>query len=257
MQLADTQERHAQLDERVIEAERKLAECREQQRSLERRAQEAQFSQRSLDARRAELNRTIETAQQQVTSIDAEMQRARDELSRLTDAAAQAGLQNVLAVKLEREQALGACRSAYDDLTAKLRASDERRVSFERELDPLRQRITDLQLKEQAARLGLEQYTQLLADAQADLEAVAASIEAGQVRVTGLQGEIDRIHREITALGPVNLAALGRADHLARAQGVLGLAVRRPDRCHEHVGRRDPQDRRRNPRVVGVAPSRS
>ncbi len=208
MQLADTQERHAQLDERVIEAERKLSECREQQRSLERRAQEAQFSQRSLNARRAELNRTIETAQQQVASIDAEMQRARDELSRLTDAAAQAGLQNVLAVKLEREQALGACRSAYDDLTAKLRASDERRVSFERELDPLRQRITDLQLKEQAARLGLEQYTQLLADAQADLEAVAASIEAGQVRVTGLQGEIDRIHRDITALGPVNLAAL-------------------------------------------------
>ena len=51
-------------------------------------------------------------------------------------------------------------------------------------------------------------YTQLLADAQADLEAVALSIETGQVRVTGLQGEIDRIHREITALGPVNLAAL-------------------------------------------------
>ena len=41
MQLADTQERHAQLDERVIEAERKLAEAREQQRTLERQAQEA------------------------------------------------------------------------------------------------------------------------------------------------------------------------------------------------------------------------
>lgn len=208
MQLADTQERHAQLDERVIEAERRLAECREQQRSLERQAQEAQFSQRSLDARRAELTRTIDTAQQQVASIADEMQRARDELGRLSDAAAQAGLQHVLAVKLEREQALGACRSAYDDLTAKLRASDERRVRFERELDPLRQRITDLQLKEQAARLGLEQYTQLLADAQADLQAVAQSIEAGQVRVSGLQAEIDRIHREIAALGPVNLAAL-------------------------------------------------
>ncbi|WP_295523654.1 chromosome segregation protein SMC, partial [Limnohabitans sp. Rim8] len=163
MQLADTQERHALLDERVIVAERKLAECREQQRSLERRAQEAQFAQRSLDARRAELNRTIETAQQQVASTEAETQRAHDELIRLTDAAAQAGLQNVLALKMEREQALGASRSAYDDLTAKLRASDERRVSFERELDPLRQRITDLQLKEQAARLGLEQYSQLLA----------------------------------------------------------------------------------------------
>jgi chromosome segregation protein len=208
MQLADTQERHAQLDERVMACERKLSECREQQRSLERRAQEAQFSQRSLDARRAELQRTIDTAQQQVAGIEAETQRARDELSRLTDAAAQAGLQNVLAIKLDREQALGACRSAYDDLTAKLRASDERKVTFERELDPLRQRISDLQLKEQAARLGLEQYSQLLADAQADLQAVAQSIEVGSVRVTGLQGEIDRIHREITALGPVNLAAL-------------------------------------------------
>ncbi|TQF08292.1 hypothetical protein FJV41_50720, partial [Myxococcus llanfairpwllgwyngyllgogerychwyrndrobwllllantysiliogogogochensis] len=56
----------------------------------------------------------------------------------------------------------------------------------------LRQRITDFQLKEQAARLGLEQYTSLLADAQADLEAVARSIEQGGVRAAGLQAEIDR-----------------------------------------------------------------
>jgi chromosome segregation protein len=72
----------------------------------------------------------------------------------------------------------GRKRSEYDDLTTKLRASDERRLQLERELDPLRQRITDFQLKEQAARLGFEQYSQLLADAQADLEAVARSIEA-------------------------------------------------------------------------------
>lgn len=208
MQLADSQERHAQLDERVIEAERKLAECREQQRSLERQAQEATFSQRSLEARRGELNRAIETATQQAASIAAEEQRAHEELSRLTDAAAQAGLQSALAVKLEREQALGAKRSEYDDLTAKLRASDERRLQLERDMDPLRQRITEFQLKEQAARLGFEQYAQLLADAQADLEAVAKSIADGNVRLTGLQGEIDRLNREIAALGAVNLAAL-------------------------------------------------
>src|SRR5690606_6400098 len=78
----------------------------------------------------------------------------------------------------------------------------------ERDLEPLRSRITDLQLKEQAARLGLEQYTQQLADAQADLEQLAKSIEEGGVRLTGLQGEIDRLNREIAALGNVNLAAL-------------------------------------------------
>ncbi|MDO8448273.1 MAG: chromosome segregation protein SMC [Rhodoferax sp.] len=214
MQLADTQERHAQLDERVINAERKLNECREQQRSLERQAQEATFSMRSLDARKAELSRAIETAAQQANSIKAEEQRAHEELTRLNDAAAQGGLQNALAVKLEREKALGAKRSEYDDLTAKLRASDERRLQLERELDPLRQRITEFQLKEQAARLGFEQYTQLLTEAQADLELVARSIEEGNVRVGGMQGEIDRINRDIAALGAVNLAAL---DELAAA----------------------------------------
>jgi chromosome segregation protein len=208
MQLADSQERHAQLDERVIEAERKLVESREQRRSLERQAQEAQFSQRSLEARRGELQRAIATAVQQAETIAAEEARAREELARLTDAAAQAGLQSALALKLEREQALGAKRSEYDDLTAKLRASDERRLTLERELDPMRQRIVEMQLKEQAARLGLEQYTQLLTDAQADLEAVAKSIQEGNVKLSGMQNEIDRLHREIAALGAVNLAAL-------------------------------------------------
>ncbi|RZI96547.1 MAG: chromosome segregation protein SMC, partial [Variovorax sp.] len=214
MQLADSQERHAQLDERVIEAGRALNAAREQHRSLERQAQEATFSQRTLEARRGELQRAIETAAQQNVALADEEERARAEFGRLSDAAAQAGLQDALSLKLERETALGATRSQYDDLTLKLRASDERRLQLERELDPLRQRITEFQLKEQAARLGFEQYQQLLVDAEADLEAVALSIETDKVRLTGLQGEIDRLHREVAALGAVNLAAL---DELATA----------------------------------------
>ncbi len=208
MQLADSQERHAQLEEKVIETGRALAAAREQHRSLERQVQEAAFSQRTLEARRAELQRAIETAAQQATSLADERERAEAELGRLSDAAAQAGLQDALALKLEREQALGAMRSQYDDLTAKLRASDERRLQLERALDPLRQRITEVQLKEQAARLGFEQYEQLLADAQADVAAVAASVEEEKVRLAGLSGEIDRLHREVASLGAVNLAAL-------------------------------------------------
>ena len=142
-------------------------------------------------------------------------------MSRLTAAAAQAGLQSALALKLERESQLGAQRSTYDDLTARLRASDERRLKLERELDPMRQRITDFQLKEQAARLGLEQYTQLLADAQADLGVIAKSIADGNVRLQGLQGEIDRLHREIGALGAVNLAALEELTTARERKGFL------------------------------------
>ena len=208
MQLADTQERHAQLDERVMQAQRSLGEFRELQRTVERRAQEAGFALRSLQARQAELSRAIETSAQQMLGIDTEEQRANEELSRLSDAAAQAGLHNALALKLERERALAGKRSEYDDLTGRLRTSDERRLQLERELEPLRQRITDFQLKEQAARLGCEQYLQLLADAHAEMESLAHSITQSDVRLNELQASIDRLNAEVAALGAVNLAAL-------------------------------------------------
>ena len=208
LQLANHQERHAELEEAVMAAERKLADAREQGRALERRAQESQFQARALEARRAELQRVIETAQHQAASNAQAGEQLELELGSLNDAAAQAGLQTALALKLEREQALGAQRSAYDGLSAQLRSADEQRMQFERSLQPLRDEITKLQLEAQAAQLGGAQYLEQLVAAQVDLEALAAEIEAGQVKLWGLQGEIDRIAREISALGAVNLAAL-------------------------------------------------
>jgi predicted nucleic acid-binding Zn-ribbon protein len=151
----------------------------------------------------------------------AQQAQAEEELQRLSDVAAQAGLQAALALKSEREASLGAKRSEYDDLTTKLRASDERRLQIERELDPLRQRITELQLKEQAARLGSDQYHQMLVDAQADLEALAASVAQDQVRIHGMQTEIDRLNREIQSLGAVNLAALEELSSARERKGFL------------------------------------
>ncbi|MEH0165694.1 chromosome segregation protein SMC [Roseateles microcysteis] len=208
MQLASTQEMHAELEEAVINAERKLAEAREQLRALERRSQEAQFSARALAARRGELQRSIETAQAQVQQNHASSESLQSELTTLNDAAAQAGLQDALALKAEREQALAAVRSNYDDLSLRLRKADEQRLEFERSLDPLRERITKLQLEEQAAQLGGAQYMEQLTAANVDMALLAQSIEEGQVKLYGLQGEIDRINREIAALGAVNLAAL-------------------------------------------------
>ncbi|WP_298833022.1 chromosome segregation protein SMC [uncultured Piscinibacter sp.] len=208
MQLATTQERHAELDEDVIAAERKLSEAREQLRALERQSQEAQFHARSLAARRGELQRGIETAVEQVAANQSSAQQLQDELERLTDAAAQAGLQTALALKLEREAALGAKRSEYDDLTLRMRRAEEQRLSHEQSLQPLRERITKLQLEEQAAQLGGAQYLEQLTAANVDFEALAKGIEENGVRLQGLQGEIDRINREINALGAVNLAAL-------------------------------------------------
>jgi len=208
LQLATTQERHAELDEAVIQAERKVAEAREHQRVLERRAQEAVFSARALAAKRGELQRSIETSRQQVQVNEQTIQNMAREREELDDAAAQAGLQDALALKVEREAALATVRAAYDDLSLRLKRGEEQRLGIERALEPMRERITRLQLDEQAAALGGQQFMEQLVAAQVDLEALARTIEEGGVKLYGLQGEIDRINREIAALGAVNLAAL-------------------------------------------------
>jgi chromosome segregation protein len=207
-QLALEQERHAELDEAVIEQERRLAQAREQQRSLERQAQEAEFAGRSLQARCEELQRVVQTADAQIQANETSFQAAQAELQELDDASAQSGLQAALEQRLLREQALAAVRQRYEALNAQLRQVDEQRMGIERSLQPLRERITQLQLEEQAASLGGAQYLEQLKAAEIDLEKLAASIEEGGVKLWGLQGEIDRINRDINALGAVNLAAL-------------------------------------------------
>jgi len=208
IELGDAQQRHAELDDAVIAAERALGSAREKLRALEREAQESQFTLRSLAARRGELQRGIDTAAQQIATNVATEAQINDELLRLDDVSAQSGLQDALALRLDRESALAARRSEYDDLTARMRRTDEQRLMHEQSLQPLRDRITTLQLEAQAAQLGGAQYLEQLVAAAVDFEALSAGIEQGGVRLAGLQSEIDRINRDIAALGAVNLAAL-------------------------------------------------
>ncbi|MFO1215972.1 MAG: chromosome segregation protein SMC [Burkholderiaceae bacterium] len=207
-QLADAQQRHSELEDAAIEAERRLHGAREQLRALERQAQEAAFQSRTLVARQGELQRAIQTAQQQVATNQQAAAQIDEELAGLNDAAAQAGLQSALALRLDREQTLAAARSQYDELSAKLRAAEEQRLTLERSLEPMREAQTKLQLEQQAAMLGGAQYLEQLQAAQVDLPALQQGIEQGGVKLWGLQGEIDRLNRELNALGAVNLAAL-------------------------------------------------
>jgi chromosome segregation protein len=208
IELGTTQERHAELEDEVIAAERRLSDAREQQRALERQAQEAQFQARALAARQGELQRAIGTADAQMAANLQTGEQLQLELGSFDDAAAHSGLQAALALKFEREQALGLARSEYDDLSAQLRRCEEQKMGFERSLEPLREQITRLQLEQQAAQLGGAQYLEQLTAAEVDMAALAEGIEAGGVKLWGLQTEIDRINKDIAALGAVNLAAL-------------------------------------------------
>ena len=207
-ELAVMQQRHAELDDDVIAADRQLAAAREQQRLLERQLQEARFQLRALAARHDELQRSIETAALQVAANLQSGAQLELDLRSFDDDGAASELQAALALKLEREQALGLTRSLYDDLGGQLRRADEQKLTLEHSLQPMREAITKLQLELQAAQLGGAQFLEQLTAANVDMAALAQSIAEGGVKLWGLQTEIDRLQREIAALGAVNLAAL-------------------------------------------------
>ncbi|MGI4984613.1 MAG: chromosome segregation protein SMC, partial [Janthinobacterium lividum] len=220
-------ESQARFEDRQMAFERlqeDLDAARQRLRELERGAQDAGFDERNLAARIGELQRTVELGGEQLERIELELEDARGELAGIEDKTADTGLQQALAVRMQREQALAAVRTAADALTLQLRQFDEMRLSTERSLQPLRERITEFQLKEQAARLSGEQFAEQLAGAAVDIDALRARLAAQsdpQPKPAWLQAEVTRINQAIQALGAVNMAALEELTTARERKGFL------------------------------------
>ena len=213
MALAELQEAHEGGQTDYLEREQRLNDARQRLRELERGAQEAAFTEKTHRSRIEELKRNIATALDQTTRLFSSMQQGSLELESLDDQTAQAGLQTLLEQRSAQERALSDARHELDQMTQRLRHLDESRLQAERSLQPQRDRIMDLQLKEQAARLNQEQYAQQLLETGADEAALAEKLGA-DLRPAFLQTEVTRLTNAIAALGAVNLAAL---DELAQA----------------------------------------
>lgn len=198
--------------------------ARNRLRDQERGAQEAEFNERGVRARIAELQRNLQLAIEQSTRARQELAGQEDELATLDAAAAEAGLQDALEIRAEREESLGRARIEMDTLAAQLREADEERLTMERSLEPRRERIMQLQLQEQAARLAAEQFAEQLNERQVDRAAVQASLadqpEEWQ-RPAWLQSEVQRITKKIDSLGSVNLAALDELTESRERKGYL------------------------------------
>ncbi len=187
-----------------------LRRSREAQRELERQVAEQQFEERSLRQQIEALQRTIEQTGQDRARLEEAHQGVQLDLQGLTDSAAQAGLQDALAKRVDAEERLAGARTALDAIASDLRQKDESRLVIERDLEPLRAAITETQLREQAARLAFEQASEQLALLCQDLVALDAEFDLldKKPRAGPLQAELNRLAQEIASLGAVNLAAL-------------------------------------------------
>jgi chromosome segregation protein len=213
MQLAELQDASEDDQAAFQDQEQALARAREHLRDLERGAQEAQFAERAQRSRIDELRRTIATAATQAEQVGASLAQARLELEALESGSAHEGLQVLLDQRTTQEAALSAARHELDQVAQQLRTAEESRMQTERSLQPQRDRITELQLKEQAARLNQEQFAEALAATGADEAELQAKL-VPDLKPQYLQGEVTRLTNAIAGLGAVNLAAV---DELAQA----------------------------------------
>ncbi|KFC75820.1 chromosome segregation protein SMC [Massilia sp. LC238] len=213
MELAELQGSHEDGQTAFMEKEQLLADARQKLRDLERSAQEAQFAERSQRSKIEELRRNIATASSQAEQVSASLAAGKLELEALESGTAHEGLQELLERRSTQERALADARHELDQITQQLRQLEEMRMGNERSLQPQRDRITEMQLKEQAARLNQEQFAEALATTGA-VEAELAEKLTPDMKPQYLQGEVTRLTNAISALGAVNLAAV---DELAQA----------------------------------------
>ena len=191
------------------DADRVLRAARDDLRALEMARQHHDFALASNRERERDLLRGAEVAGIDAQRLADEIANAEEELKRLDDGAARAGLADWLARRSAADDSLRQARSQLDDLAQQQRAADEKRLTLERDVQPLRDKLTELQLKEQAARLAAEQFANQLSEVGADEAALTARLTAqAPQKAAALQAEIARLAQEIEALGAVNLAAL-------------------------------------------------
>ncbi len=226
-----------------LAAEGAAAEQRRAAQQAEREAQDALFGERECGSKIAEIDHSVRVIDQQIERADAELARLTEELAADPIPQVRVALETAVEQRIIHEATLAQARNAVEAAAATLREIEEARLQIEARVAPLRERLGELRLKEQAAQLSFEQYASQLAEANVDEARLAGEAEKAP-RPATLQGEITRLGQAINELGAVNLAALeelrtseerkayldSQASDLEEAVGTLQDAIRKIDR---------------------------
>lgn len=223
-QLAEHQTLFADAEMSGEDLQAQAEAARQALREVERAVQESEYTERTLQSRIVDLKRNLQLAGDQGQRAHAELEGLQGELFELDASAAQAGLQDAIELRAEREEALNQARIELDNLAAQLRSADEQRVELERSLEPRRARIMELQLQEQAARLAVEQFAEQIDAHEVERTQLSQLLEGRPDewrRTSWLQSEVQRISRLVEGLGAVNLAALDELTTARERKGFL------------------------------------
>jgi chromosome segregation protein len=189
----------------------------------EKKCREVEFQEKSCTIKFDELKGRIEF-------LTRSMMQGRENLDALLkehaaqDAALlEKDLQVALVQREEKEICLADVRKTSEALSFELREIDRSRQETERKLEPMRERIAGMRLKEQEARLNEAQLEESLGNAGADIETLAGLLD--KAPESHCQAEITKLSGEIESLGAVNLAAYDELQEALERLGYLDAQV--------------------------------
>ncbi|MDE2440852.1 MAG: chromosome segregation protein SMC, partial [Betaproteobacteria bacterium] len=206
---------------RLEECERAVRAERERNADFDRALREARFSLREADGKLQDVFAQQAMAQRELARIEKDRAQCAEQVEAAPPDVMEGQLQIALEARQAAEKLLAEKRDALENATSALRALEELRLKIEQSLEPLRGRIGELKLKEQAAALNTEQFALQLLEAGANEEAL--QVELGTARPPALQGEITRLSNAISELGAVNMAALQELDTATERKGYLDM----------------------------------
>jgi chromosome segregation protein len=253
-QMAILREQIAAFYAQVDEAQRNanagdiaLREQRSRAQQAQHALQEAHFFAKTCTEKIADLQHNVQQITDALAQFEQNLAQLREDLSVSEDDSAQQQLQAALLVRQACEQALGEARNILENATVTLQKQEQERMACEHKLNPLREKLNELTLKEQEARLHFEQWSEQLQDVD---EQVLLPLlgpdnrQGGNNKPNPLQSELNRLNADIESLGAVNLAALeelqvaterkayldAQAKDLNEAMATLEDAIRRIDK---------------------------
>ena len=240
--VAGQQAANDQLRAKTTEQESVLRQQRERSQKSQHALQEARFFAKTCAEKITDLEHNLKQIGERLGQLEQTLVSNRTELAQIDDGNSQQQLQAALQQRQVREQALAEARNVLEQATVNLQKLEQDRLSCEQKLHPLREKSSELTLKEQEARLQYEQWTEQLQGV--DETTLFPLLEAGNAKPGALQNELTRLHAAITALGAVNLAALeelqtaqerrayldAQAKDLNEAMSTLEEAIRRIDK---------------------------
>jgi chromosome segregation protein len=200
-------------------AERALTLQRQLAQNASREMQEASFHEKTCHNKIAEIENSIRTVDEDLVELKAQLQKLQTEQSGFDDTPMSMRLEEWLALRIQREQALSAARAALEEAAVELRNMEQKRLASEQKLHPLRESINTARLREQEARITENQFDEHLKEAEASQEELIQAL--GKTRPSTLQVEINRLNNEITSLGAVNLGALEELQSSQARKGYL------------------------------------